>query len=257
MKLTISTLLGLLVLGATTAYAVQTDVPKMNGKLRVSTLSPGDVRYTGKPFVKELAVYVFNYRNYSPDLARWTTPDPLAFPDGPNNHLYAPTPTSQLDPFGLQTIAFEVVTEIRPPDIEAGMKTTQYAFVDSGTGNMVSQGGFAGTTNVPLIGPVTGSFSGNATSSLSDCIVTVDMSGQGQSATFPYAIVYDFTFELDLEDGSGTLTGNHKGYPSYVGEVGSTKVYDFQQGSIIELSQGEDSFGPVSFQTPYGGCQCE
>lgn len=101
-------LLGLLVMGLATvvgaavpaAHGSQTDTPKMNGKLRVTTLSPEEIRYTGKPYVKELGAYAFNYRNYDPQVARWTTPDPSGFPDGANNQVYTNQPLFIFDPNG-------------------------------------------------------------------------------------------------------------------------------------------------------------
>jgi len=81
-------LLGLLVMGVAAAYGSQTNQPQMNGKLKVTTLSPEEICYTGKPYSKELGAYVFNHRNYDPQTSRWTTPDPSGFPDGANNRLY-------------------------------------------------------------------------------------------------------------------------------------------------------------------------
>jgi RHS repeat-associated protein len=57
--------------------------------------------YTGKPYLASSGGYAFNYRSYNPDLARWTSEDPSGFPDGANNHLYAPKPTTEIDPLGL------------------------------------------------------------------------------------------------------------------------------------------------------------
>ncbi|MGJ3243895.1 MAG: RHS repeat-associated core domain-containing protein [Opitutales bacterium] len=55
----------------------------------------------GKPYDEDLQAHVFPYRNYSSALGRWTSADPLGFPDGPNRHFYAPVPTVGLDPLGL------------------------------------------------------------------------------------------------------------------------------------------------------------
>ncbi len=60
MKHIIAILLGLAALGATAAHAASTEAPEMNGKLRVTTLAPEDIRYTGKPYSKALGAYVFN-----------------------------------------------------------------------------------------------------------------------------------------------------------------------------------------------------
>ncbi|MGJ3244212.1 MAG: hypothetical protein ACFE0O_14815, partial [Opitutales bacterium] len=56
----------------------------------------------GKPYDEDLQAHVFPYRDDSSALGRWTSADPLGFPDGPNRHFYAPVPTMGLDPLGLQ-----------------------------------------------------------------------------------------------------------------------------------------------------------
>jgi len=61
--------------------------------------------FTGKPYVDGLG-YVFKYRNYNPELCRWQSADPSGFPDGANNQIYAPVPTSQFDPTGLDVQQF-------------------------------------------------------------------------------------------------------------------------------------------------------
>jgi RHS repeat-associated protein len=57
--------------------------------------------FTGKPYLEETGRYLFLFRHYDPELARWTTADPSGFPDWPNNYLYSPDPLSGLDPDGL------------------------------------------------------------------------------------------------------------------------------------------------------------
>jgi RHS repeat-associated protein len=57
--------------------------------------------YTGKPFDMELGTYIFKFRNYSPEMQRWTTTDPSGFPDGANNYSYVSTPVYMMDPLGL------------------------------------------------------------------------------------------------------------------------------------------------------------
>lgn len=60
--------------------------------------------FTGKPFSKELDGFVFRYRNYSSDTARWMTCDPLGYPDGSNNYSYVQgDPIHNLDPEGTLT----------------------------------------------------------------------------------------------------------------------------------------------------------
>lgn len=53
--------------------------------------------YTGKPYLEETGTYLFKYRQYDPELSRWTTSDPSGFPDGPNTNKYLSNPTSALD----------------------------------------------------------------------------------------------------------------------------------------------------------------
>jgi len=70
-----------------------------------STLAEGtSVFYTGKPFLQETGSYAFKFRQYNPELNRWTSADPSGFPDGSNNGAYLPTPTSELDWQGLLTV---------------------------------------------------------------------------------------------------------------------------------------------------------
>jgi RHS repeat-associated protein len=101
MKLT--NLICAFVLAATaTMFATEAGPKKMNGKLEIVEANPGDVFYTGKPYEEDLGGYVFNYRTYSPDINRWTTPDPSGFPDGANNCVYGSnTVPSTVDPTGL------------------------------------------------------------------------------------------------------------------------------------------------------------
>lgn len=75
--------------------------PEMNGKLKVVPMEADDYTFTGKPYDKDFDAYLFACRNYDPQLARWTTPDPMGFPDGANNRMYAPVPTCEFDRFGL------------------------------------------------------------------------------------------------------------------------------------------------------------
>ena len=44
--------------------------------------------YTGKPYMAESGTYAFKYREYNPEMGRWTTVDPSGFPDGANNQIY-------------------------------------------------------------------------------------------------------------------------------------------------------------------------
>jgi RHS repeat-associated protein len=63
------------------------------------------VFYTGKPYLAESGSYAFKYREYNPEMGRWTTIDPSGFPDGANNRMYAALPTSEIDNNGLRVTA--------------------------------------------------------------------------------------------------------------------------------------------------------
>jgi RHS repeat-associated protein len=61
--------------------------------------------YTGKTFDADAGTYAFLFRNYDPELSRWTSLDPSGFPDGPNGQFYASVPTCSLDFLGLLDLA--------------------------------------------------------------------------------------------------------------------------------------------------------
>jgi RHS repeat-associated protein len=67
----------------------------------------GDVFYTGKPYLAESGSYAFKYREYNPEMNRWTTVDPSGFPDGANNYCYVNNIcTIAADPTGLDFLLF-------------------------------------------------------------------------------------------------------------------------------------------------------
>ena len=68
---------------------------------------PASYFYTGKPYDADLGEFTFNYRNYNPEMKRWTSADPCGFPDGANNRIYAPKPTHGVDPTGLCDYCYE------------------------------------------------------------------------------------------------------------------------------------------------------
>jgi len=59
--------------------------------------------FTGKPWDEEAKLYYFPYRYYSPNMNRWTMPDPAGLVDGSNIVQYVNSnPLSNYDPLGLQ-----------------------------------------------------------------------------------------------------------------------------------------------------------
>jgi RHS repeat-associated protein len=83
---------------------------------------PAEFFYTGKPYDTDLGAYAFNYRNYDPELKRWTTMDPSGFPDGVNNSLYVSnSPLGVYDTDGLMSVSISGVTiDLK----ESGVKVT-------------------------------------------------------------------------------------------------------------------------------------
>lgn len=95
--------------------------------------------YTGRSYLAASAEYAFKYRNYSPELARWTSEDPSGFPDGANGNFYAPVPTTELDYQGLLVTATYSITKKK-----LTIENTSYLDLNSGDniyGNRFEQGG--------------------------------------------------------------------------------------------------------------------
>ena len=65
-----------------------------------------NVFFTGKPYDADLEGYLFQFRTYRPDVARWTSADPSGFPDGANGFAYNVVPTSEIDSQGLKSVAW-------------------------------------------------------------------------------------------------------------------------------------------------------
>jgi RHS repeat-associated protein len=64
--------------------------------------------YTGKIIDADSGGYLFKYRNYDPEMNRWTTVDPSGYPDGANNGLYINNSiTNAFDPTGKQITLYQ------------------------------------------------------------------------------------------------------------------------------------------------------
>ncbi|MEX2607016.1 MAG: RHS repeat-associated core domain-containing protein [Kiritimatiellia bacterium] len=89
-------------LGTTTAaYSADGEVDVYQHSSFGQSAELADARFTGKHYDADLGAHVFPFRNYRSGEGRWTSADPAGFPDGPNQHFYAPVPTMGLDPWGL------------------------------------------------------------------------------------------------------------------------------------------------------------
>jgi RHS repeat-associated protein len=210
--------------------------------------------YTGRER-DQSGLYYYRSRYYLPEIGRFLSPDPAGLRGGINAYAYVGSnPVNFIDPFGLEQGLYQigappgfgdesqsgaselrVVTEIRPPDQQAGMKSTQVAVVDRNSGELLSTGHKTGVTK--LFGSEFGSrgdaFSANVRRT-SDSLI-VDMTGETASKLFPFWINYDLDLRFDPRSGSWSVTGTHDGYPSYVVTADGVVVYEYQQGSIGEL----------------------
>jgi RHS repeat-associated protein len=105
---------------------------------------PQEVFFTGKPYLEETGQYLFLFRHYDPQLARWTNADPSGFPDGANNWQYvANMATLGIDPDGLQFLHFNGSSitvwsgngRQSNESIDWGTAGTSWAAVSGGTNN--------------------------------------------------------------------------------------------------------------------------
>jgi RHS repeat-associated protein len=61
----------------------------------------GRFQYTGQAWIPEIGMYSYKARIYSPTLGRFLQPDPIGYPDGPNNYNYVLSdPVNGTDPSG-------------------------------------------------------------------------------------------------------------------------------------------------------------
>jgi RHS repeat-associated protein len=99
--------------------------------------------YTGKPYLASSGGYAFKYRNYIPELSRWTSEDPSGFPDGVNNQVYVPAPSYMFDPNGLEWVtynqgfgrSFKTVTiVVTETDTQFSLTGIEVGFTASGDG---------------------------------------------------------------------------------------------------------------------------
>ena len=93
--------------------------------------------FTGKTMVDELG-YSFLFRDYNPNQGKWTTTDPLGYPDGWNNLAYCGNRLA-IDKLGLLvTATFSITREsLTIRDITTGISYTVSAF--SGNSNPADQ----------------------------------------------------------------------------------------------------------------------
>jgi RHS repeat-associated protein len=178
------------------------------------------------------------HRAYDADLGRWVKPDPAKdaeLTEGPNLYLYVQNnPVGFRDLLGLELVTFTVITVIRPPDREAGIKTMHALTIDTDSGSVTKELKFIGST---IVGGK--AFQGRGTISASasggkGCI-SAQFEGSVRSYFLPIRIDYTFNIRYNANEGKGHLSGRHDGYPSYEVWKNDVKIYDYQQGGLREL----------------------
>ncbi|MFI9588200.1 putative T7SS-secreted protein [Streptomyces sp. NPDC052236] len=60
------------------------------------------LRFPGQYCDPETALHYNYFRYYDPEIARYSSPDPIGLEGGPNPHWYGPNPHTWIDPLGLQ-----------------------------------------------------------------------------------------------------------------------------------------------------------
>jgi RHS repeat-associated protein len=108
-------------------------------------VAEGAAFYTGKPYLTSSGGYVFKYRSYNPEVARWTTEDPSGFPDGANSSIYAPKPTTEFDREGLRVQWIGEEDHYSPNATYDGLPATSFFWNVSLNGNTLLEGSYTGT----------------------------------------------------------------------------------------------------------------
>ena len=128
------------------------------------------------------------------------------------------------------------MTEIRPPEFQAGMKSTHVVRVDRNSGELLSERPRTGVTKVFgwEFGSRGDAFSASARRS--GDTLTVDITAETGSKLYWFGnINYDLDLRFDRRSGTWSVSGSHDGYPSYVVTADGVVIYDYQQGFIGEL----------------------
>ena len=136
--------------------------------------------YTGKPYLATSGGYAFKFRSYNPALLRWTSEDPGGFPNGANQHKYAPNPIFELDSLGLEITKFA----------KMGYQTLwdAYSPYKMGPGGMQADGVYAAVGGELNSLHIAGGLSGDYYDS---CALRMDIALYSTGIRFPNATSYD------------------------------------------------------------------
>lgn len=148
------------------------------------------------------------------------------------------------------SIIVETIIRDRSTSAQPGIKSMHMfrydgAYYKNGVGSLKRYRSVAstGTTDIPGLGKKEGirnKFQIDE-KSISDNKLDFWMKGETASAVGVLPnINYNLHFKLDLDNRTFSIGGNHDGYPSYVVNIAGTeialqKIYDFEQGYLLEL----------------------
>ena len=127
---------------------------RMKAREVASCLSTPRFPFTPASRYLASSIYSFKYREYNPEMARWTTVDPSGFPDGANNRVYAATPTSEFDPNGFAV--YWITKEDNPNDPNPTLEnlgSVTFSWSISDNGNVVSSGSTNADYNTAVANP--------------------------------------------------------------------------------------------------------
>ncbi len=145
----------------------------------------------------------------------------------------------------------QIISEIRPPHSQAGVKSTQNINVDLTTKTLNSN---FSTGKTKFAGMEFSSRDDNF--NVSEQIITNNFyafsaNGTTGSRLYPFGnIDYQFDFNVDKNAGNANVKGSHDGFPSYIINFNGQKVYDYQQNLIRQLfGDADDVFPNFQFNT--------
>ena len=195
-------------------------------------------RWSTKFTDDETDLVYYGARYYNPSTGRWLNRDPIEERGGRNLYGFVKNnPINSIDPFGLESFQFVVTTIIRPPDAEQGVKTKHVVVIDE-YGKTTRVDRFIGYTDLIIEAPTGGGTLGESVTG-NHPKFKVRMWGVSWSAALGplFNIDYDVTFDLDLCQRKGTLTGEHDTYPSYNVRGVGQQLYDYTQkgNPMVEL----------------------
>jgi RHS repeat-associated protein len=174
-------------------------------------------RFTGKPYDEDLGAYVFPFRNYRADEARWMSADPSGFPDGVNQRVAPTYSNNELDPLGLYTLnsstTLKALGDIQAPYLGfhdfsvSGPGTATWTVQQSSGGCYYAEinTGFKYTVSTAITLPIVGSSRGGG---------TITAGAQTDIRTHEawhrtHLVSYADAVLKALEDWSGSYASNH------------------------------------------------